>query len=135
MTAYLNSQIEYKTVQWNARDLQLVEARNANAVDIARLLNLPPMAVNAETNGSLTYSTTESQGRQLINTTLVPYMAAVTGRLSMDDVTIPGLEVSVIPDAFLQTDTPTRMTAYATGIASGVLTVNEARAKEGLPPL
>jgi hypothetical protein len=134
-TGFLNPSIRYETVAFNAQQLQLVEARNANAVDIARLLNLPPMSVNAESNGSLTYSTTESQGRTLLNQTLNPYLLAVTGRLSMPDITPRGQAVEVNLDQFLRSDAEARSRVYSALIPAGVLTVDEARAAEGLPAL
>jgi phage portal protein BeeE len=93
------------------------------------------MSVNAETNGSLTYSTTESQGRMLLNQTLTPFLTAVAGRLSMPDITPRGTNVLTDLDAFLRSDAPARAQVYAAGIAAGWLTVDEARAAEGLPPM
>jgi HK97 family phage portal protein len=134
-TGFLNPSVDYETVAFNPEQLQLTAARDANAVDIARLLNLPPMSVNAETNGSLTYSTTESQGRMLLNQTLTPFLTAVAGRLSMPDITPRGTNVLTDLDAFLRSDAPARAQVYAAGIAAGWLTVDEARAAEGLPPM
>jgi phage portal protein BeeE len=134
-TGFLNPSLRYETVAFNAEQLQLVQARDANAVDIARLLNLPPMSVNAQTNGSLTYSTTESQGRSLLNQTLNPYLLAVTGRLSMPDITPRGQRVEADLDQFLRSDAEARSRVYTAAIAAGWMTVDEARAAEGLPPL
>lgn len=134
-TAYLSQTVEYANPTFDPKALQLVEARAANAVDIARLLNLPPVYVNAETGSSLTYSTTESMGRALLNTSLVPYLAAVAGRLSMGDITPQGQTVRFTYDAFLRTDMQARAQSYAQLIPAGVLTVDEARAMELLPPL
>ena len=134
-TGFLNQNVDFNTVSWNAAQLQLVEARDANAVDIARILNMPPSAVNATTGGSLTYATTESQGRQLLNTTLRAYLESVTGRLSMPDITPRGQKVTVNLDTFLQSDAETRSRIHTANIASGVETVDEARIVEGLPPL
>ena len=134
-TAFLNPNVDYAPLSWSAEQLQLRAARDANAQDIARLLNLPPVYVNADTASSLTYATTESQGRQLLNTTLIPYLTAVTGRLSMPDLTPRGHVVEASFDVFLRADLVARSQAYGSLLAAGVLTVDEARALEGLPPL
>jgi phage portal protein BeeE len=134
-TAYLSQTVEYQNPAFDPKALQLVEARAANAVDIARLLNLPPVYVNADAGSSLTYSTTESMGKSLLNTSLVPYLTAVAGRLSMGDITPQGQTVRFSFDAFLRTDLQARASAYSQLIPAGVYTVDEARAMEQLPPL
>lgn len=134
-TAFLSQTVDYTTTTLDPRALQLVEARNANAVDIARLLNLPPTFVNAETGGSLTYSTVAQQAQALASTTLLPYLTAIGGRLSMGDVTPHGTVVEHDLSAFLRTDLQSRAQAYQTLLASGVLTVAEVRRWENLPDL
>jgi Phage portal protein len=134
-TAFLSGTVDYQTTSFDPAALQLVEARNANAVDIARLLNLPPTFVNAETGGSLTYSTVESQGRALLNSSLVPYLSAWANRVSMGDVTPRGQYAQHNTDAFLRGDLPARSQAYSVLLASGVVSVNEVRKWEGLPPI
>ncbi len=134
-TAYLSQTVDYQNPAFDPKALQLVEARAANAVDIARLLNLPPVYVNADAGSSLTYSTTESMGKALLNTSLVPYLSAVAGRLSMGDITPQGQTVRFNFDAFLRTDLQARAASYAQLIPAGVYTVDEARALEQLPPL
>lgn len=133
-TAFVPRGLTFKTPVFNPGQLQLVEARNANAVDIARLLNLPPMSVNADTGASLTYSTTESQGQQLINTSLSAYLVAVAGRLSMRDVTPRGTFVRHDMTQLLRGDFNARMTGYATAKTAGVMTTAEIRYLEGLDP-
>jgi phage portal protein BeeE len=134
-TAYLSQTVEYQNPAFDPKALQLVEARAANAVDIARLLNLPPVYVNADAGSSLTYSTTESMGKSLLNTSLVPYLTAVANRLTMGDVTPLGTTVVFNFDSFLRTDLQARAQSYSVLLASGVLTVDECRAFEQLPPL
>lgn len=134
-TGFLNPQLRYEVVAFNPEQLGLNAARSANAVEVARLLNLPPMSVNAESNGSLTYSTTESQGRMLLNQTLSPYLAALTGRLSMGDITPRGMAVVPDLDQFLRSDAEARSRIYGAAIRDGWMTVDEVRAEENLPPL
>lgn len=134
-TAFLNQSLAYESNAFDAKQLQLVEARQAITQDIARLLNLPPSAVNAETGSSLTYSTVDMQQDALQAMTLWPYLAAVRERLSMDDITPHGTTVEVPSLGFLRTDLIGRANAYKTLIETGVLTPEEARGLEQLPPL
>ena len=134
-TAFLSQSLDYKTFTFNPRDLQLVEARNAINADVARLLNLPPSAVNAETGSSLTYSTVAQQAEALQSQTLWPYLSAVRDRLTMNDLTPNGTRVEIPSLGFLRTDITARANAYQTLISTGVLTVEEARGLEQLPPL
>ena len=134
-TAFLNQSLDYKTFAFDAKQLQLVEARNAITADIARLLNLPPSAVNAETGSSLTYSTVAQQQDALQAITLWPYLSSVRDRLSMNDISPRGTRVEIPSLGFLRTDLTARANAYKTLIDTGVMTVEEARALEQLPPL
>jgi hypothetical protein len=64
----------------------LIEGRNADAVDMSRLVSSPAAMADATTAGaSLTYETTEGRNAQFIDYGLALYMNAVTARLSMDD--------------------------------------------------
>lgn len=134
-TGFLNASLDYKSVAFDAKQLQLVEARAAVTQDIARLLNLPPSAVNAETGSSLTYSTVAMQQDALQAQTLWPYLSAVRDRLTMNDLTPNGTRVEIPSLGFLRTDLPQRANAYQTLISQGVLTVEEARGLEQLPSL
>lgn len=65
----------------------LVQGRNAAAVDLARLVGIPAALVDATTAGaSLTYETTAGRNQEFLDYGLVGYLAAVSSRLSMDDV-------------------------------------------------
>lgn len=146
-TAFVPRGLDYATPIFDPTKLQLVEARAANAVDIARLLNLPPMSVNADQGGSLTYSTVESQGQQLVNQSLAAYLSAIAGRLSMDPYPFPddgipaatpvtprGTYVRHDLTALLRGDLGARASAYAQMKSAGIMSVEEIRKREGLDP-
>lgn len=64
----------------------LVEGRNADAVDMARIGSVPAAMLDATSAGaSLTYETTEGRNRQFLDYGARLYMDAVAARLSMDD--------------------------------------------------
>ncbi|MFW0784509.1 phage portal protein [Gordonia sp. CPCC 206044] len=65
----------------------LIEGRNASAVDIARCMGIPAALIDAQAQqGSLTYETTQDRNAQFLTFGLSPYMDAISGRLSQDDV-------------------------------------------------
>lgn len=69
----------------------LIEGRNADAVDMSRLVSSPAAMADATTAGaSLTYETTEGRNGQFIDYGVGLYMDAIAARLSMDDVVPAG---------------------------------------------
>jgi len=65
----------------------LIEGRNADAVDAARLVSNPAAMADATASGaSLTYETTEGRNDQFLDYGAGLYMDAIAARLSMDDV-------------------------------------------------
>jgi hypothetical protein len=72
----------------------LVSGRNADAVDMSRLVGSPASMADATNAGaSLTYETTTGRNAEFIDYGLALYIAAVDARLSQDDVCAPGQRV------------------------------------------
>lgn len=135
-TGYLPRGIKYNSPAFDAQKIELAAARDHQSAEIARLMNLPPDAVNAPSNDSLTYATTESNRRQLVDLTFAPFVSAVQDRLSMPDVTPNGTKVVMDLSAFQRGDITAVMTAAKIGIEAGVITPDEVRADWlNLPPL
>lgn len=126
-TAFLNRALTYQTVQFDADRIQLAEARQYQAAEVARLMNLPPRYVNAPQASGMTYATTEGDRRDLLDTTLAQYIAAIAQRLSMPDVTPRGQSVGPDVASFLRGDTASVLAAAEVGIRSGVYDPNEIR--------
>jgi len=72
---------------WSAREIQLIEARDADSLAMAQLLALPSNMVGASVKGSsLTYSSLADNRRQTIDA-LASYTRPIEGRLSLPDMT------------------------------------------------
>lgn len=72
----------------------LVDGRNAVAVDIARLCGIPATMIDATLTGSsLSYNNTASRMAELVTFGLAPMMAAIAGRLGMDDMVPRGQRI------------------------------------------
>ncbi|MFJ2869820.1 phage portal protein [Streptomyces sp. NPDC087298] len=136
-TAFLDANLSYQSVLSTPEQLQLVQAREESAVQIARLLNLPPHYVGAKSGDSMTYSTVASQRRDLSDISLAPYIGAIEGRLSMSDRngSPQGQRVRFDRSGLLRSDAREDAEVGEILIRSGQSTATEQRARRGLPPL
>jgi HK97 family phage portal protein len=130
-TAFLSDNVDMTSVGFSSADLQMTEAREYLAKEIARLMNIPAYYLEAATN-SMTYSNVTAERRALIDFSLRPLLTAVEKRLSMNDVTVNGQYVEFDLDDFLRGDPLQRADVYSKLIPLGVLTVEEAREEEDL---
>lgn len=134
-TGYIPAAVKYNTVAITTpRDLQLVELQQRAALDIANALGIDAEDLGISTT-SRTYQNGVDRRQDRINDVLSPYMAAITDRLSMGDITKRGYSVRFDLDRYLRADPLTRAQVYAAGIRDGWLTKDEARAEEYLPDL
>lgn len=132
-TAYLNAHMDIKTVGFNARENQLVEARQFHASELARACNLPSYFLGVETN-SMTYSNVESVRRDLIDLTLRPFIVAVENRLNMPDFSPRDIVFRFDLDAFLRGNATERVKVVTDLLTAGIIDIAEARAMEDLAP-
>lgn len=83
--AWTNKLIELKEHGTHESHL-LIEGRNADAVDVSRLVSSPAAMADATNAGaSLTYETTDGRNGQFLDYGASFYMDAIAARLSMDD--------------------------------------------------
>jgi HK97 family phage portal protein len=130
-TAFLSDNVDMQSVGFNAADLQLTEAREYLAKEIARLMNIPAYYLDASTN-TMTYSNVTAERRALLDFSLRPLLTAIEQRLSMDDITVSTQYVEYALDDFLRGNPLERADVYQKLIPLGVLTVEEARQEEDL---
>lgn len=113
----------------------LIQGRRALDLELARHLGLPAWSVDVTIDGSsLNYTNRASRNSDLIDA-IAPYADAIADRLSLDDVTPHGTIVRFDSDAFVRPLRAERLTMLAEAVAAGILTVDEARAEEGLDPI
>lgn len=127
-TAYLNSTLEAQAMGINPSEMQLTEARNTAAIQIARLANLDPVWTGAGVPGTaLVYSNRVDLYRQLLDTALTPVMRNISERLSMADLTPRGHTVRFDTTEFLRSN-PTELAGLInTLLPLGVVSVEESR--------
>jgi HK97 family phage portal protein len=132
--AYLSAALDMSSVGFSPKDMMLVEAREYQVAEIARLTGIPPWYLGADTGGSMTYSNVNSTRRDLLDFSLHPYVSAIEQRLSMDDVTPRGTHVSFSFTDFLRSSPIERAQLYNALVPLGILSPEEARQLEDTAP-
>ena len=133
-TAYVPLSLQLKTLGWNPDELQLPELRREAVLEIARLTRVDAEELAAAVT-SRTYFNAFDRMQQRVLFTFKPYLDAISGRLSMDDVTPRGYKVRHDLSDYFATDALSRYQAYEVGKRVGAITGDEIRDAEGKPPL
>lgn len=132
-TGWVPAAMQYNVVQSpTPADLQLVQLQAQASLELANLIGVDPEDVGVSTT-SRTYSNNVDRRRDRVNDVLMPYMLAITGRLSMGDVTRRGYVVSFELSDYLRSNPTERWTVHEKEINLGVRSRDEVRAEEGWP--
>jgi phage portal protein BeeE len=126
-TAYVNRSIDHRIVGFDPKAMQLAEARQHQALEVARMLNLSADDVDAPGGTGMTYQNREARQRDRVDNTLRPYLASIYERLSMGDVTPRGTTVRFDLTEYLANDTAAAITAGREAVESGLMTTGEVR--------
>lgn len=109
------------------------------ATSIARYFGVPPHLVAAERAGgsSLTYQNVETEGLHLARYTIAGYADTIADALSelLPGDYLTGRVVRLDLSHLTAPEMGARFRAWGEALTAGWLTVNEVRAKEGLPPM
>jgi phage portal protein BeeE len=112
--------------------LQLNEARQYVALELARACNLPAYFVSAEMT-SMTYSNSVSERRSLIDFSMKPILTAIEQRLSMPDfISSTTSTIRFSLDEFLRTDALQRAQVYEILNRIGAMSVEQIQEEEDL---
>jgi HK97 family phage portal protein len=131
--AILSSTVDWTGVALSPVDSALAEVKRLAIADVAFAFNIAPETLGVTLGNSATYSNVSQWFESHRDFSLSPWIAALEGVLS--SLMPVGKEVEVNLDAFESPTFADRMDAYEVAIRSGILTVDEARAREGLSPL
>lgn len=118
----------------NPQGAQMLQARDYQVGDVARMFGIPASLLDHQSPGSsLTYQNLEGEFGKFVRACLWPnYLEAIEQAIS--DLLTRSTVARFNVDALLRSDVKTRYEVYASGVASGVLTTEEAREIEGLAP-
>lgn len=133
----LGSGFKYERMAMTADEAQFLESRKFSVEEICRVFGVPPHKIGHIVGG--TFANLENQEQAYINDALQPIATeieqVIAQKLFFDDELRDGHEMWFDFRALLRGDMKTRYDAYSVGTQSGILSVNEARAQEGLGPI
>lgn len=135
--AVLAGEIKFSPVSLSPVDADFVAQRKLSTQEICRLFRVPGSLVNAESGGSLTYSTSETEALGLVKFSLAPLLVVVEQGISGDPDLCPGgAYVEFLVDGLLRADSATRASVYSAALdpVTGWLRRDEVRQLENLDP-
>lgn len=130
-TAFLNADVAIEVLGFDPSRLQLNEARQYVALELARHAGIPAYFISAETT-SMTYSNSISERKSLIDFSLRPVLLAIEERLSMPDFVPAGTIIRHSVDDFLRGDPLQRAQVYQILNSIGAMSVQQIQEEEDL---
>lgn len=114
-------------------EIQLIEILKNAIIGVANAMGLDAEDLNVSTT-SRTYQNGVDRRQDRINDVFSMYMSAITDRLSMNDVTRRGHDVSFFLNNYLKADPKTRWECHKIAVEIGAMDIKEVREVEGLDP-
>lgn len=124
---------DYKPISVSSNEAKFVETLKLNATQVASIYGVPPEKVGGESGGPLTYNTQEQNALDFTKFGLRTWLELLEAAFS---ALLPRPQyVKFNIDALLRTDLAARYAAYKTAREIGLMSIDEIRALEDLPPL
>ena len=135
--AVLQEGADFKNVSLTHKDAQFVEQRRALIHDVARIFRVPVHMLSELERA--TFNNTEQLGAEFVRYSLSPWLTRIekaidTQLLRPRRAVYGDLYAKFNAAALLKAETKTRFETHAIGIQNGIISRNEARALEDLPP-
>lgn len=131
-TAVLWNGMRYKPLTPTMRDIEMTALQKASTAQIAAFFGVPLDMLGDMTGAK--FANVEHKAIAFVQDTVLPWCRRIEAAISRDLILDPEQFVKFNIDGLLRADFQTRMAGYATAIGSTVLTPNEARKLENLPP-
>ena len=132
-TAFLNADVSIEALGFDPKSLQLAEARQYVALELARACGIPAYFLSAETT-SMTYSNAVSERRSLVDFSLRPILKAIEERLSLPDFVPNPVMTRFALDDFLRGNALERAQVYEILNRIGAMSVEQIQREEDLIP-
>lgn len=130
-TAFLNADVDLAILGIDPAKLQLNEARQYVALELARAAGIPAYFLSAEQT-SMTYSNSISERKSLVDFSLRPVLIAIEQRLSQPDFIPAGTVIRHDLDDFLRGDPLQRAQVYEILNRIGAMSVEQIQEEEDL---
>ncbi|MDO4431388.1 MAG: phage portal protein [Lonepinella koalarum] len=137
-TPILEGGMEYKQLGMSNQDAEWLASRKFTIEDIARIFNISPIFLQDYSHS--TYANFSEASRAFLGQTLRPHLVNFEQQLKdalMIDLTSNSKKRYVVEfdtSDLLRTNQQERFSSYDVAIKCGILSPNEARKREGLPP-
>jgi HK97 family phage portal protein len=132
-TAFLNADVELQQFGFDPKSMQLAEARQYVAMELARACGIPAYFLSAEQT-SMTYSNAVTERRSLVDFSLRPILKAIEERLSLPDFVPNPVMVRFALDDFLRGNALERAQVYEILNRIGAMSVEQIQREEDLIP-
>jgi HK97 family phage portal protein len=132
-TAFLNADVELQQFGFDPKTMQLAEARQYVALELARACGIPAYFLSAEQT-SMTYSNAVNERRSLVDFSLRPILKSVEERLSLPDFVPNPVMVRFDLDDFLRGNPLERAQVYEILNRIGAMSVEQIQREEDLIP-
>lgn len=113
--AALNQYVEWHESSMDPSRLQLVEARQYQSLELARLANVPPFLVGAPSGTGMTYLNAQDASAQAVRYGALPYIECIEQTLSSEAVTPRGQLIRLDRSAWEMTAVPADRSADSRG--------------------
>jgi HK97 family phage portal protein len=131
-TAVLSGGLKWEPLSINAADAQLIEQLRWNVEDVARCFRVPMYMISDA--AKISYKNSEQLARNYYAQTLQYHLESIEARIEQVFDLTGKIYCEFDLDSLLRMELDVRMTAYKEAINAGVMTINEARRREQLPP-
>ena len=135
----LDNGLKWEALSINPDDAQMLESRAFSVEEVCRMFGVPPHMIG-HTDKSTSWGTgLEQQTLGFQKFALRPRLKRIETALEQQLLTpadiAAGVTIEFNLEGLLRGDTVSRFQSYQTGLQNGIYTINEVRAKEGLPPV
>jgi hypothetical protein len=131
--AVLNATTSFVPLSFSPVDAAIGESKRLAIADVAFAFGMDPVTLNVSLANSATYNNVRDAWVNHRDYALSPWITALQDCLSALLAGTSGVLVSL--DAFAQPDLKTRVETGKLAVDAGLITTDEWRASEGLPPL
>jgi HK97 family phage portal protein len=131
----LEGGLRYEPIAMTPQDIELLAARRYQVAEVCRYFGVPPELIYAETETPA--AALREIWRHWVQTTVLSYVQRIESglQLCMWPAQRTRFRVRFAMQSLLRADDRERMEAWRIAINAGVMTPNEVRLREGLPPL
>lgn len=132
----LEDDMDYEKISFSPAELGLTASRSKTSTDLCNLFGVPEQMIDASSN---TYGSVESMSIRFLQYCISPIintMETMFNRsLLLEKEKKEGYFFKINTDDVLKSTQEERFSALQTGINAGILSLNEARIKENMPPI